>query len=99
MNYIYPAIFYPEDVGRFSAIFPDLNDLATFGDNLADTFAMAQEACAQYLFTSLCEGEALPSSTPLNSVKKDDDAAFVNLICVDLDAYARAFDDKSVKKL
>lgn len=98
MNYIYPAIFYPEDAGRFSAIFPDLNDLATFGDNLADTFAMAQEACGQYLFTSLCGGETLPPATPLNSVKKDDDAAFVNLICVDLDAYARAFDDKSVKK-
>ena len=98
MNYIYPAIFYPEDAGRFSAIFPDLNDLATFGDNLADTFAMAQEACGQYLFTSLCDGGTLPPATPLNSVKKDDDAAFVNLICVDLDAYARAFDDKSVKK-
>ena len=43
MNYIYPAVFYPEDVGRFSVIFPDLNDLATYGDNLTDAFAMAQE--------------------------------------------------------
>ena len=45
MNYIYPAVFYPEDDGRYSVIFPDLNDLATYGDNLADAFAMAQEAC------------------------------------------------------
>ena len=53
MNYIYPAIFYPEANGKYSVIFPDLNDLATYGDSLADAFAMAQEACAQYLFTSL----------------------------------------------
>ena len=53
MNYIYPAVFYPEEDGRYSVIFPDLNDLATYGDNLADAFAMAQEACGQYLFTSL----------------------------------------------
>ena len=48
MNYIYPAIFYPEANGKYSVIFPDLNDLATYGDNLADAFAMAQEACGQY---------------------------------------------------
>ena len=48
MNYIYPAVFYPEDDGRFSVIFPDLNDLATYGESLADAFAMAQEACGQW---------------------------------------------------
>lgn len=31
---------------RYSAIFPDLNNLATYGNNLADSFAMAQEARA-----------------------------------------------------
>ncbi|MCB5606819.1 HicB family protein, partial [[Ruminococcus] gnavus] len=31
MNYIYPAVFYPEDDGKYSVIFPDLNDLATYG--------------------------------------------------------------------
>ena len=61
MNYIYPAVFYPEDDGKYSVIFPDLNDLATYGDNLADAFAMAQEACGQYLFTSLRDGEVLPA--------------------------------------
>ena len=39
MNYIYPAIFYPEANGKYSVIFPDLNDLATYGDSLADAFA------------------------------------------------------------
>ena len=98
MNYIYPAVFYPESDGRFSVIFPDLNDLATYGDNLADAFSMAQDACGQYLFTSLRDGEALPTPTSLESVEKDDPAAFVNLVGVNLDEYARAYDDKAVKK-
>ena len=97
MNYIYPAVFYPEPDGRFSVIFPDLNDLATYGDNLADAFSMAQDACGQYLFTSLRDGEALPTPTPLESVEKDD-PAFVNLVGVNLNEYARAYDDKAVKK-
>lgn len=98
MYYIYPAIFYPEEDGRFSVIFPDLNDLATFGDNLTDAFAMAQEACGQYLFTSLKDGETLPSSTPIDKIQTNDENALVNLICVNLDEYARAYDDKVVKK-
>lgn len=98
MNYIYPAVFYPEEDGRYSVIFPDLNDLATYGDTLADAFAMAQEACSQYLFTSLRDGEHLPSPSSLDDVQKDDAHALVNMVCVNLDAYARAYDDKAVKK-
>ena len=98
MNYIYPAVFYPEEDGRYSVIFPDLNDLATYGDTLADAFAMAQEACGQYLFTSLRDGEQLPSPSSLDDAQKEDAHALVNMVCVNLDAYARAYDDKAVKK-
>ena len=98
MNYIYPAIFYPEANGKYSVIFPDLNDLATYGDSLAAAFDIAQEACAQYLFTSLRDGDALPAPTAINAVKSDDPTALINLICVNLDNYARAYDDRAVKK-
>ena len=98
VNYIYPAVFYPEGDGKFSVIFPDLNDLATYGDNLADAFVMAQEACGQYLFTSLRDGDTLPVPTPIDALEKDEDAAFINMVCVNLDEYARAYDDKAVKK-
>ena len=98
MNYIYPAIFYPEEDGRFSVIFPDLNDLATYGDSLADAFAMAKEACGQYLFSCLRDGDLLPEPTPIGKVAKDEDNALVNLICINLDDYARNYDDKAVKK-
>ncbi len=98
MNYIYPAIFYPEEDGRFSVIFPDLNDLATYGDNLADAFAMAQEACGQYLFTTLRDGDTPPKNSSLDTIEKEDSDVIVNMVCVNLDEYARAYNDKAVKK-
>lgn len=82
MNYIYPAIFNPETGKKYSVIFPDLNNLATYGDNLADAFVMAQEACEQYLFTSLRDGDVLPVPTSINAMKSDDPTALINLICV-----------------
>lgn len=73
----YPAIFYPEPDGRYSVIFPDLNDLATCGDNLADAIEMAREACGQYIRTCLQDGGELPAATSIENVAKDDDSAFV----------------------
>ena len=43
-------------------------------------------------------GESLPNPTTINAVKSDDPTAFINLICVNLDNYARAYDDRAVKK-
>ncbi len=59
---------------------------------------MAQEACGQYLFTSLRDGDVLPAPSALDAVEKDDENAIVNMVCVKLDEYARAYDDKAVKK-
>lgn len=98
MKYAYPAVFYPEEDGRYSVVFPDLNELATFGDDLTDALAMAQEACGQYLFTSLQDGEKLPVPSAVEAVEKDDPAALVNLVLVDLDSYAKSYGDKAVKK-
>ena len=56
MNYVYPAVFYEEE-GKISVIFPDLGNLATFGDNVADAMRMAQDACGLHLFTALRDGD------------------------------------------
>ena len=70
MNYIYPAVFYPEDDGRYSVIFPRPQWVSNLRNNLADAFAMAQEACGQYLFTSLRDGDVLPAPTLLMQSKR-----------------------------
>ena len=108
MNYVYPAVFYEED-GKISVIFPDLGNLATFGDNMADAMRMAVDACGQYLFTSLRDGEPLPAASALGDVNpaailKDfemesaADSAFVNMVLVDMTEYAKQHSDKAVKK-
>lgn len=108
MNYVYPAVFYEEE-GSISVIFPDLGNLATFGDNMADAMRMAQDACGLYLFTALRDGEDIPVPSALNeidpaAVLKDvemesaADSAFVNMVLVDMNEYARQYSDKAVKK-
>ncbi len=108
MNYVYPAIFYEED-GKISVIFPDLGNLATFGDNVADAMRMAQDACGLYLFTALRDGETFPVPSALNDInpaavlknfemESATDRAFVNMVLVDMTEYAKQHSDKAVKK-
>lgn len=98
MDYVYPAIFYPEDNGQYSVIFPDLNDLATCGDSLVEALSMAEDALGLYLFTALRDKDSIPDPTPVEQVDKEEDSAFVNLILVNLNDYAKKYSDKAVKK-
>jgi len=98
MNYVYPAIFYPESNGSYSVVFPDLNDLATQGDTLANAMQMAEDACSLYLFTALRDGEPLPDSSNLSDIIPDEASAFVNLVLVDLTEYSKKYSDRAVKK-
>mgnify|MGYP002509144742 CR=1 FL=1 len=108
MNYVYPAVFYEEE-GKISVIFPDLGNLATFGDNVADAMRMAQDACGLHLFTALRDGDPLPAPSSLGEINpaailKDfemesaAESAFVNMVLVDMTEYARQHSDKAVKK-
>lgn len=94
MCYIYPAVFYREVDGRYSVIFPDLNDLATYGNDFADAFAMAQEACGQYLFNELKEGNVLPVASSIEDVIAEEDGAIVNMVDIDLKAFERKYGEK-----
>lgn len=108
MNYVYPAVFYEEE-GKISVIFPDLGNLATFGDNVTDAMRMAQDACGLHLFTALRDGDPLPAPSSLGEInpaailkefemESAAESAFVNLVLVDMTEYARQHSDKAVKK-
>lgn len=105
---IYPACFFKEENG-YSVVFPDLNWLATQGNTLDEAMSMAVDCLAGYLYTCKKDGDAIPDPSKLSDIdvevigKELDpdnpvDEAFVNMISVDVDAYAKQHFEKSVKK-
>ena len=103
---IYPACFFREDNG-YSVVFPDLNWLATYGETENEAMNMAVDCLAGYLFTEKLEGNKLPAPTPLEQVDpycEDTDEEdrkterFVNMVSVDVEAYAALHFNKAVKR-
>lgn len=101
----YPACFIKEDTA-YSVIFPDLNT-ATCGDNLEDALSMAVDCLAGYLYSANLEGESVPPASSLQDIdiqkimdelEVTSDEAFVNIVTVDVEEYAKAHFTKSVRK-
>ena len=102
---IYPACFFKEKRG-YSVVFPDLNWLATCGDSLPDAMNMAVDCLAGYLYTLKLDGDPIPSPSPMEEISASDVAkeldsageAFVNMVAVDVESYAKQHFEKAVRK-
>ena len=105
---VYPACFYKEENG-YSVIFPDLNWLATQGDTLQEAMGMAIDCLAGYIHTCKRDNEPRPEPSGLSDIdplaiakELDPDSppceSFVNMVSVDVEAYAKEHFEKSVKK-
>ena len=105
---VYPACFYKEENG-YSVIFPDLNWLATQGDTLQEAMGMAIDCLAGYIHTCKRDNEPLPEPSGLSDIdplaiakELDPDSppceSFVNMVSVDVEAYAKEHFEKSVKR-
>ncbi|MHC6203349.1 type II toxin-antitoxin system HicB family antitoxin [Breznakiellaceae bacterium SP9] len=97
MSYIYPACFYPEENGQYSVIFPDLDGIATYGNDLEDAVLMANDLLCVWILESQRSKAALAPPSSIKDVSLDDKNAFINLIVADLDEYTRK-NGRSVKK-
>lgn len=108
---IYPACFYKDEDG-YSVIFPDLENgcLATCGETLEEAVAMAVDCLAGYIHLSWELHDKIPPASHLDEIDikevarnafDDNDGyieGFVNMISVDVNAYAKEHFEKSVKK-
>lgn len=101
---IYPACFYKEIEGGYSVIFPAL-DVATCGDTLEEAMEMAVDCLAGYLYDAKIEKRAIPDAPSADSINVDEvidyeeyESAFVSLVTVDVDEYAKKHFEKPVKK-
>lgn len=105
---IYPACFFKEENG-YSVIFPDLNGLATCGETLDEAMRMAVDCLTGYIRWCKDDGDFIPAPSPMDqidieAIAKDLDPdsplgeAFVNMVSVDVEAYAKEHFDKTVRK-
>ena len=105
---VYPAIFIQDKQGRVSVIFPDLNHLATFGDDMQEAMEMAVDCLAGYIHSEKLDGNEIPEPTPMDKVDihceddEDDDYGeddrFISMVSVDVEEYARTHFEKAVRK-
>ncbi len=99
---MYPACFYKEKDGGYSVIFPVLN-IATCGDTLDEAMNMAVDCLAGYLYNAKMEQEEIPEPPEMERINVDDEydeyeSAFINMVTVDVEEYARVHFEKSIKK-
>jgi predicted RNase H-like HicB family nuclease len=102
----YPACFFKEETG-YSVIFPDLNYLATCGATLDEALSAAVDCLAGYLYWLQKDSSEFPPASSLSSINLTSVAeelevspedAFVNIVTVDVNEYAKTHFEKSVKK-
>lgn len=105
---VYPACFFKEENG-YSVIFPDLGGLATCGETIEESMKMAVDCLAGYLYTCEKDGDNIPAPSMITDIDAAAVAeqispgdpvgkAFVNMVSVDVAAYAREHFEKSVRK-
>ncbi|WP_293969259.1 type II toxin-antitoxin system HicB family antitoxin [uncultured Ruminococcus sp.] len=99
---IYPACFYKEKEGGYSVIFPVLG-IATCGDTVEEAMTMAIDCLAGYLYDAKISGETVPEPPKMEDIDVDAEydeyeSAFVNMVTVDVDEYAKKHFEKAVKK-
>ncbi len=104
---VYPAFFCKEEIG-YSVLFPDLNWLSTCGSDLEDAMTMAIDCLAGYLYTCRREHDPVPSPSKITDLHVEEilkelyedciPDVLINMVSVDVDFYAKAYFEKSVKK-
>lgn len=98
MKLVYPAVFRPcEGKEGYTVTVPDLPGCVTEGGSLADAILMAEDAASGWVLDELEDGNVAPEASSPEAVKVTP-GEFVNLLVLDMDAYAEKYGDKAVRK-
>ena len=97
---LYPACFYPcEEQEGYTVVVPDLPGCVTQGKSLIDAIGMAVDAASGWVLDEMEDGNPIPPASNVEDVKADErPGGFVNLIVLDMDAYAEKYGEKAVRK-
>lgn len=98
MKLVYPAVFRPcEDMDGYTVTVPDLPGCVTEGKSLADAILMAEDAASGWVLDELEDGNVAPAPSAIGDIKTNS-GEFVNLLVLDIDAYAEKYGNKAVRK-
>jgi predicted RNase H-like HicB family nuclease len=96
---VYPAVFTPygDESGGYAVEFPDLPGCVTGGDNMAEAIFMAEDAASGWVLTELEDGKQAPKASEFSAVMIEP-GQLVNMVALDMDAYAAKYGSRAVKK-
>lgn len=98
MKLVYPAIFDPWEDGKgYTVTVPDLPGCTTEGTTLADAILMAEDAASGWVLDELEDGKKAPKASNPELVSAPS-GSFVNLLVLDMEAYAEKYGSKAVRK-
>lgn len=78
-EYVYPAVFCPNEDGSFTITYPDLPGCISEGKSLGNAMYMAQSALTQWIEYLLDKKETIPLASDLKTLETEP-GEFVNLI-------------------
>ena len=82
-EYVYPAVFHPNDDGSFTITYPDLPGCISEGKSLGNAMYMAQSALTQWIEYLTDKKQDVPMASGLGSLETEP-GEFVNLIRADI---------------
>lgn len=98
MKLVYPAIFTPDSENKgYTVEVPDLPGCVTEGDSLAEAIEMGIDAASGWILGELEDGNAYPDPSKHDDISVPT-GSFINLLVLDIDAYAERYGDKAVRK-
>ncbi|MDR1156915.1 MAG: type II toxin-antitoxin system HicB family antitoxin [Oscillospiraceae bacterium] len=68
MEYVYPAVFHPNEDGSYTIVYPDLPGCISEGKSLANALVMAQSALSQWVQYLLETSRDIPKSSPVKDI-------------------------------
>lgn len=78
-EYVYPAVFHPNEDGTFTITYPDLPGCISEGKSLANALYMAQDALTQWIEYLTDKKQPIPEASQLQALDIEG-SEFVNLV-------------------
>ncbi len=82
-EYVYPAIFHPNEDGSYTITYPDLPGCISEGKSLGNAIYMAQSALTQWIEYLTDKKQSIPLASSFENIEITQEE-FINLIRVDI---------------